>query len=87
MFPYTATVGFLARNKKVRIYEKIMGASRTCLPTPTLSTRLAGVCYSVVAVNLFGGRTGTTPLLRNCLTRSDREPIMMAGMRPRYALY
>ena len=38
MFPYTATVGFLARNKKVRIYEKIMGASRTCLPTPTLST-------------------------------------------------
>ena len=59
-------------------------AERVCQLQPSL---LAGVCYSVVAVNLFGGRTGTTPLLRNCLTRFDREPIMMAGMRPRYALY
>ena len=84
MFPYTATVGFLDIKKCEFMRRSWERAERVCQLQPSL---LAGVCYSVVAVNLFGGRTGTTPLLRNCLTRFDREPIMMAGMRPRYALY
>ena len=84
MFPYTATVGFPDIKKCEFMRRSWERAECVCQLQPSL---LAGVCYSVVAVNLFGGRTGTTPLLRNCLTRFDREPIMMAGMRPRYALY
>ena len=36
----------------------------------------------------FGGRNGITvqPHIAYCLTRFDREPIMMAGTGPRYAL-